>query len=307
MMASIRTFFAERNLMEVETPALSRAGTTDPQLEPITARVRSLSRDPLFLITSPELAMKRLLAAELGDVYQISRVFRDDELGRWHQPEFTLLEWYRVGWDEAELMNEVDALLRRVVEAHRPLAPTVRVSYRDAFRECLDVDACVEDPGVLKERLEALDVEVPENLENRDLVELAFSTAIAPRLDPNAVTFVYDFPEDQAALARLKSTTPPVAARFEAFLGGLELANGFDELTDPAEQRTRFEADREHRRRAGRHAPPLDEAFLAALSHGMPRCAGVAVGLDRLTAVALGLQHISATMSFAHRPKDEGD
>ena len=306
MLASIRAFFAERNLMEVETPALSRAGTTDLQLEPVAARVRSLGDDPLYLMTSPELAMKRLLAAEFGDVYQISRVFRDGELGRWHQPEFTLLEWYRVGWDGAELMNEVDALLRRVVETHRPLAPTARVSYRAAFREHLDVDA-FEEPGVVKERLEALGVEVPASLRDRDVMDLAFGTVIAPRLDPKAVTFVYDFPESQAALARIKPTTPPVAARFEAFLGGLELANGFDELTDAAEQRTRFETESEQRRRAGRHAPPLDEAFLAALSHGLPRCAGVAVGLDRLTAVALGLQHISETMSFAHRPKDEGD
>lgn len=303
MMASIRAFFAERGVMEVETPALSRAGATDLQLEPVTARARSLGAERLYLSTSPELAMKRMLAGGCGDIYQISRVFRDGELGRWHQPEFTLLEWYRVGWSEEELMNEVEALLERVVEAHRPLASTVRMSYRDAFVEYLDVDV-FGDPVRLEERLTAMGVDVPTGLGDVGLMDLAFGLVIAPRLDPDAITFVYDFPESQAALARIKQTDPPVAARFEAFLGGLELANGFHELTDETEQRSRFERDREYRRNTGRHVPPLDEAFLAALANGLPSCAGVAVGLDRLVAAAAGLGSLADTMSFAHSPGD---
>jgi len=144
MLASIRAFFAERGVMEVETPSLSRAGATDLQLEPVTARVRSLGADPLYLSTSPELPMKRMLAGGCGDIYQIARVFRDGELGRWHQPEFTLLEWYRVGWSEEELMSEVEALLARVLGAHRPLAPVLRMSYRDAFVEYLDSQPSVD-------------------------------------------------------------------------------------------------------------------------------------------------------------------
>ena len=289
--------------MEVETPALARAGVTDPQLDPIAARVDSLGTDPLYLSTSPELPMKRLLAAGFGDIYQISRVFRDGELGRWHQPEFTLLEWYRVGWNEEELMREVEALLRSIVESHRPLGPTVRMSYREAFWEFLGIDVFAE-PGRVKERLGAAGVNVPAELDDPGVIDLAFALVIAPRLPPNAISFVYDFPEHQAALARLKSTKPPVAARFEAFLGGLELANGFDELTDETEQRERFEADRKHRRDEGRHAPPIDESFLAALAHGLPGCAGVAVGLDRLVAFATGLRSLSDAVSFAHPVKE---
>jgi len=303
MLASIRAFFSERGLMEVETPLLSRAGTTDPQLESVTARVRALGEEPLYLMTSPELAMKRLLAAGCGDLYQIARVFRDGELGRWHQPEFTLLEWYRTDWNEEALMTEVEALLRRVVEAHRPLAPTVRLSYREAFQDHLDIDVFT-DPDGLKARLKAVGVDVPADLQDDGLMELAFGAAITPRLDPDAIVFVYDFPQSQAALARIKPETPPVAARFEAFLGGVELANGFDELTDAAEQRARFETERAQRLIDGRHAPPVDEAFLDALAHGLPRCAGVAVGLDRLLAVATGLKRVSEAMSFAHTSTD---
>jgi lysyl-tRNA synthetase class 2 len=285
--------------MEVETPALSRAGTTDPQLDAITARVQSLGADPLYLSTSPEFPMKRLLAAGFGDIYQISRVFRDGELGRWHQPEFTLLEWYRVGWNEEELMREVETLLRSIVEPHRPLGPTIRMSYREAFQKFLGIDVFAK-PHQVRERLRAATVDVPADLDESNVIDLAFGLAITPRLPPDAISFVYDFPEHQAALARLKSTKPPVAARFEAFLGGLELANGFDELTDEAEQRGRFEADRKRRRDEGRHTPPIDEPFLAALAHGLPGCAGVAIGIDRLVAVAKGLQSLYDTTSFTH-------
>jgi len=285
--------------MEVETPALSRAGTTDPQLDAITARVQSLGADPLYLSTSPEFPMKRLLAAGFGDIYQISRVFRDGELGRWHQPEFTLLEWYRVGWNEEELMREVETLLRSIVEPHRPLGPTIRMSYREAFQKFLGIDVFAK-PHQVRERLRAATVDVPADLDESNVIDLAFGLAITPRLPPDAISFVYDFPEHQAALARLKSTKPPVAARFEAFLGGLELANGFDELTDEAEQRGRFEADRKRRRDEERHTPPIDEPFLAALAHGLPGCAGVAIGIDRLVAVAKGLQSLYDTTSFTH-------
>ena len=302
VLASIRAFFAERGLMEVETPALSAAGTTDVHIEPMTAQARHLGDGPLYLSTSPELAMKRLVAGGCGDVYQICRVFRDGELGRWHQPEFTLLEWYRVGWDEQALMGEVETLLTRVVGAHRALAPTVRMSYREAFVACLDVDP-LRHAHRVRDRLEALGVDVPPRLADDALLDLAFGTAVAPRLNPDAITFVDGFPRQQAALARIRPTEPPVAARFEVFLGGVELANGFDELTDEAEQRTRFETDRRRRRAAGRRVPPVDEAFLAALAHGLPRCAGVAVGLDRLIAVAAGLESLGEAMSFAHAPK----
>ena len=299
LMASIRAFFAQRNVMEVETPALSPAGSTDLNLEPIAAQVRTLGARRHYLMTSPEYPMKRLLAAGSGDIYQICRVFRDGELGRWHQPEFTLLEWYRVGWTEVELMAEVDALLRTVLAPHRPRSSTVRLSYGESFRRYLDIDPA-GDLGALRSRLQGLNVDAPDNLDRDELLDLAMSTAVAPRFEPEEITLIHDYPASQAALARIKPASPPVAARFEAFSGGLELANGYHELTDEGEQRARFEAEREKRRAAGRPVPPLDRAFLAALAHGLPSCAGVAIGLDRLTAVAAGLESVAEAVSFAH-------
>jgi lysyl-tRNA synthetase class 2 len=236
-------------------------------------------------------------------------VFRDDELGRWHQPEFTLLEWYRVGWDELELMTEVEALLRAALArgaapADRGAPPAwraARMRYAEAFDRCLGFDLA-DDTAALVERLRARGIDVPAGLDRDATLDLALSTAIVPQLERGALTFIHDFPPSQAALARIKPGPPPVAARFEAFAGGIELANGFAELTDAAEQRRRFEADLEARRRAGRGMPPLDEDFLAALARGLPECAGVAVGLDRLVALACGLDDVAGAVSFAHVP-----
>lgn len=301
LLAATRAFFSERGVLEVETPAMSPAGVSDPQLEQVSARVRSLGTQPLYLATSPEHAMKRLLAAGSGDIYQICRVFRDDELGRWHQPEFTLLEWYRLGWDESRLMGEVDSLLTTLLAPHRAMGSTLRLSYREAFQGQLQIDPL--DPGgieALRERLPGRGIEVPETMGDDELLNLALGAAVAPGLDPRRITFVYDFPASQAALARLKPGPPPVAARFEAFCAGLELANGFDELTDEREQRARFQAERDRRERIGRPTPPLDEELLAALAHGLPRCAGVAIGLDRVIALAAGASALSEAVSFAH-------
>ena len=299
LVASMREFFRQRNVLEVETPALSIAGCTDPNLEPLTTRAGGLGDRGLYLATSPEHAMKRLLAAGSGDIYQLCRVFRDGELGRWHQPEFMLLEWYRVGWDDKALVTEVEDLLRSLLEPHRPRTSTTRLSYRQAFRRYLDIDPG-EDSGALAHRLANLGIAVPRDLDHDGLLDLALSTAIAPAFDPDSITFICDYPASQAALARLRTTTPPVAARFEAFSGGLELANGYAELTDSNEQRSRFEAEQRKRRDSGLPVPPVDEDLLAALAHGLPACAGVAVGVDRLVALAAGLDNVADTMSFAH-------
>ena len=301
MLARIRVFFAARGVLEVETPALSRAGVSDPALDSVIANARSLGSTPLYLHTSPEYAMKRLLAAGSGDIYQICRVFRDDELGRWHQPEFTLLEWYRIGFDDARLMDEVEALLRDALVVDGTAWRTERVRYSDALERALGVGAdastasiaaCLADRGV----------DVPRALTPDALLDLAFAIIVVPSFAADALTFVCDYPASQAALARLKPGSPPVAARFEVFARGIELANGFHELADAAEQRRRFEADIDSRRRAGRHVPPLDETFLDALTRGLPDCAGVAVGLDRLVALALGADGVAAAMAFVHRP-----
>jgi elongation factor P--(R)-beta-lysine ligase len=295
LIARIRGFFAARGVLEVETPALSSAGIPDLALDSVIASARSLGPRPQYLHTSPEYAMKRLLAADSGDIYQLCRVFRDDELGRWHQPEFTMLEWYRVGWDDERLMREVEELLGAVVAPRR----VTRIRYFEALERALGVGAAAES-GDLIERLVARGVDVPAGLGHDALLDLAFATVVVEELDRDAFTFVHDYPASQAALARLKPGLPPVAARFEVFAGGVELANGFHELTDAAEQRRRFEAELAARRRSGRHVPPLDDALLDALARGLPDCAGVAVGVDRLVALALGLDGVAGAMSFAH-------
>jgi lysyl-tRNA synthetase class 2 len=299
LLAEIRRFCADRGLLEVETPALSTAGVPDAALEHMTVQAAGLGAEAYYLQTSPEVAMKRLLAADTGDIYQICRVFRDGELGRWHEPEFTLFEWYRVGWDEYQLMGEVESLLVMLLEPRRDLTPTVRMSYREAFREFLRVDPFADGPE-LRGALSREAIDIPAETGADDLLDLALSQVVVPRLDPHAISFIYDFPPSQAALARIKPQDPPVAARFEAFSGGIELANGFGELTDVTEQRQRFDTALALRHRDGRHGPPSDERFLEALHHGLPPCAGVAVGVDRLVALAAGLTGIAATISFAH-------
>jgi lysyl-tRNA synthetase class 2 len=296
LIARIREFFAARGVLEVETPSLAPAGTTDPALSNVTTELQALGGRRMYLQTSPEFAMKRLLAAGSGDIYQLCRVYRDDELGRWHQPEFTLLEWYRVGWDDSALMAEVLELLERLLPA-RPAV--LRLSYRDALRRFagIDIDA---GSAELCAALQAHALTPPSGVDPRGLLDFALGACVVPALPKSTVTFIVDYPADQAALARIRPTTPPTAARFEVFYNGAELANGFAELTDALEQRRRFEAESAERRAHGREAPPLDEALLAALEHGLPECAGVAVGVDRLVAAAAGRTDIASVMSFAH-------
>jgi elongation factor P--(R)-beta-lysine ligase len=303
MLAAVRAFFAARGVLEVETPALSSAGATDPAIESIVAKARSLGASPQYLQTSPEFAMKRLLAAGSGDIYQLCRVFRDDELGRWHQPEFTMLEWYRVGWDEQRLMSEVAELVVAALAAaslDTPSAPRhiVRLTYAQALVAA--VGATPDAPTAeLVVGLEKHGVDVPRDLGHDAVLDLAFGTVVLASFDARAVTLVCDYPASQAALARLKPTKPPVAARFEAFCGGIELANGFHELNDASEQRLRFVGDVAKRRAGGRDAPPIDEQLLRALP-SLPDCAGVALGFDRLVALATGHGELKSVLAFAH-------
>jgi lysyl-tRNA synthetase class 2 len=301
MLARIRSFFAARGVLEVETPALSAAGVSDLALDSVQATARSLGTTPLYLHTSPEYAMKRLLADGSGDIYQICRVFRDDELGRWHQPEFTLLEWYRVGFDDMRLMDEVEALLRDTLAEAGAMCRSERIRYSDALVRALGVDASAGSASVAAQLAER-GIDVPSGLGHDALLDLAFASVVVPGFAADALTFVCDYPASQAALARLKVGTPTVAARFEVFARGIELANGFHELTDAAEQRRRFEKEIGSRRREGRHVPPLDGAFLDALARGLPDCAGVAVGVDRLVALALGAEGVADAMAFVHGP-----
>jgi lysyl-tRNA synthetase class 2 len=302
IIAAIRRFFSERGLVEVSTPALSPAGVSDPALANIACEVAALGGRH-FLQTSPEHAMKRLLAAGSGDIWQLARVFRDGELGRWHQPEFQLLEWYRLGYDELALMDEVFTLLTSLAEPAGITLARRDFSYAQAFGSVFGLDPHSLEPGVadsLSAQLQDRGIEVPPALEKDALLDLALSALIQPTWPQDTVVFLFDYPASQAALARLKPSSPPVAARFEVFVNGVELGNGFHELTDAAEQRRRFEADLRARLAAGLEALPIDEALLEALAAGLPDCAGVALGLDRVLAVLAKADALAAVVNWPH-------
>lgn len=301
MLGAIRGFLAGRGVLEVETPIASRAAVSDLSIDSLSTRWQGPSRPeglPLYLQTSPEFPMKRLLAAGSGAIYQICKVFRDGERGRLHHPEFSLLEWYRPAWGYRRLMGEVADLVRCVLDA--PGLAAEELSYRDLFREGLGLDPWHTDIDNLRRAASAAGIQGVEGL---DLgldgwLDLLLSHRLEAGLGRGRMTFVYDYPPSQAALARVRPGPEPVGERFELYLEGMELANGFHELTDATEQRRRFALDLARRAAAGRPTPPTDEALLAALNAGMPAAAGVALGLDRLLMVRIGATHIDQVLAF---------
>lgn len=303
LLARIRRFFAQRAVLEVETPVLSNAATPAPHLDSFAVDYRgphAPAAGRLYLHTSPEFPMKRLLAAGSGSIYQLCRVFRDGEAGARHNPEFTLLEWYRVGFDLAQLIDEVESLLRSVLSGVREVPAATHVRYRDLFLQYADVDGLTADVRELRACLERHGHRPPEGMTIEDDVDawrdLVLTHIIEPQL--GGLVFITDYPESQAALARIIDSMPPVAARFECYLDGLELANGFHELSDAAEQRRRFEQENATRAAAGRPVMPLDEQLLAALASGLPECSGVALGFDRLMVCASGVKRIEEVLAF---------
>jgi lysyl-tRNA synthetase class 2 len=296
MLSAARGFFAKRSVLEVETPILSAAAASDPQIESLVTRVAGLGT--FHLGTSPEYPMKRLLAAGSGDIYQICKVFRDAERGRWHNPEFTLLEWYRLGFDDAALMTEVEALVGSLLAPQRLLERADRLSYSAALQRHAGVDAHRASDDDLTDAAIRHGIVCRAELDRDAKLDLLMGLVVGPRLGVERPCFICDYPASQAALARLKPGMPPVAARFELYLDGVELANGFHELTNAAEQRARFTQDLCLRGARGQIQPPLDENLLAALAAGMPDCAGVALGFDRLVAIALRAPRLADAMAF---------
>ena len=297
MLASAREFFAVHGVLEVETPILSAAAVSDPQIESLATQVAGRN-SPVYLCTSPEYAMKRLLAAGSGDIYQICKVFRDGERGRWHNPEFTLIEWYRLGLDDAALMDEVEALIGSLLSPYRRLGPAERLSYSAALRLHAGVDAYDASESELAGAARRHGIVCDAELDRDAKLDLLMGMIVGPRLGLDRPCFVCDYPVSQAALARLKPGPVPVAARFELYVDGVELANGFHELTDSVGQRARFNQELTTRRARGQAQPPLDEHLLAALGAGLPDCAGVALGFDRLVATALRTQRLADAMAF---------
>lgn len=298
MYAQIRGFFAEHGVIEVETPLLSHAAGTDLQLEPF---MLADGGTWWWLSTSPEFHMKRLLAAGSGSIFQLCKAFRRGESGRWHNPEFTLLEWYRIGFDLGALMAEAIALLGRLLPSEVLRAPAERRSYQEVFMAyaCADpltatvaeFDRCAQARGI------------PEAMalcgtRRADWLDLLFSHLVQPHLGVNRITCVYGFPACQSALARLSPNDPRTAERVEIFVNGVELANGYHELTDVIEQQGRFQLERAERAARGLPIAAVDQRFLDALTIGLPNCCGMAMGVDRVLMLAVGATSMHEVLAF---------
>lgn len=300
LLAKIRSFFEEQGVIEVETPVCSAATVTDPAIDSLITRFTgpgAAQGRTLYLHTSPEFAMKRLLAAGSGPIYQICKVFRDGEAGRFHNPEFTLLEWYRPNYGLHQLMDEMAELIRFLLGAD---ISCQRLSYRELFLHHLGFDPHEASLQWLRSYAVEVGLAGAEQIRLRNVdawLDLLLTHCIEPKMEVGMV-MVYDYPASQASLARIRPGTPQLAERFELYINGIELANGFHELADAEEQRKRFRLDLEKRGLEARFEPPLDEHFLAALEAGLPDCSGVALGIDRLLMCLMGANHIDQVLTF---------
>ncbi|WP_295975546.1 EF-P lysine aminoacylase EpmA [uncultured Xanthomonas sp.] len=301
--AAIRGFFAARGVLEVETPMLSAAGNTEPNIDSFQTRFSGhVDAGPAlrWLRTSPEYPLKRLLAAGIGDCYELGRVFRNGEAGGRHNPEFSMLEWYRVGWDHRQLIEETVELVRTALALVGRSATLQVLSYRELFLQGLGLDPFAAPLEALQQPLREIRIDA-DGLGRDDWLDLLMTHRLQPAFPADRLTVVHDWPASQCALARVRDGEPPVAERFELYLGGYELANGYHELNDAAEQRRRFLRDHALRQARGAVLPPLDERLLQALP-ALPDCAGVAVGVDRLLMAMRGTAQIGDVLAydFAH-------
>lgn len=298
----VREFFHARNVLEVETPVLSLAGNTDPNIASFSlefsGRTGGAPRTR-WLRTSPELALKRLLSAGIGDCYELGRVFRDGEAGGRHNPEFTMLEWYRIGWDHLRLIDETAELVRAALSLLGRESSLRVVRYRDLYCEELGIDPFTAGERELRAALGDVAID-PAGLTRDDWLDLLMTHRLQPAFDPDSLLAILDYPASQCALARLRDDGDghPVAERFELYLGPIELANGYHELLDAGEQRARFERDGVVRQGRGDAVPPMDLRLLAGLGAGLPACAGVALGIDRLLMAMLATPRIADVLAF---------
>ena len=298
LLAATRNFFAARGVLEVDTPALVHHAVTDRHIH--SAQVQLPGHGAaLFLHTSPEYAMKRLLAAGSGDIYQIAHVFRGDEASRLHNAEFTLVEWYRCGYSMQQLMHEVAQLAALLLQLPCD-APFECLSYQQAFQRALDCDPLTASDTALRALAlrQRLDPQLAARCGRDELLDWLMGSVVGPGLGLDRLCFVHRYPASQAALARLDGDDARVALRFELYYRGIELANGFEELTDAGQQRERFQADRAQRLECGLPAPQIDQALLDALAAGLPPVAGVAMGFDRLLLLRSGERELAAVLAF---------
>jgi lysyl-tRNA synthetase class 2 len=298
LITKIREFFAARDVLEVDTPLMSHSTITDPHVTGIPAIYKTYGTQQgklLYLQTSPEYAMKRLLAAGSGSIYQICKAFRQGEVGQIHNPEFTMLEWYRLGFDHHALMDDMDDLLQIVLGTKA----AERFSYEDLFVKHLGINPHAATVADLQKYVQEKNIPLSGSLPNKDAwLDFLWTHCIEPQVGHTRPIFLYDFPASQAALAKVRPEKIPVASRFEVYFKGIELANGFHELQDAAEQAKRFETDLAFRNAHDLPEMPVDGRFLAALKHGLPDCAGVALGIDRLIMLALQRETVGEIVSF---------
>ncbi len=299
ILAKIRQFFSAKQVMEVDTPAMSQATVTDVHLHTFNTTFVGpgfAHGQALYLQTSPEFHMKRLLCAGSGAIYQICKSFRNEESGRYHNPEFTMLEWYQPGYDHVALIDEVDQLLQLILSSEKSDVMT----YQQIFEQHLSIDVLSADIEDIRRVALSLDLgDFVANEQNRDtLLQLLFCFVIEPKIGLKRPMVVTNFPASQAALARIDLLDNRVANRFEFYYQGIELANGFYELSDSKEQLRRFENDNAERFSEGLNMQPIDHHLIAALASGLPDCAGVALGIDRLIMLAMNKQHINEVLSF---------
>lgn len=292
----IRKFFSERGVLEVETPILSAAGNTDPNIEGFRLHFSRAGETQRWLRTSPEFALKRLVASGVGSCYELGRVFRSGEMGRMHNPEFSMLEWYRIGWTHHQLMDECAELVKDALHMAGRSATVRETSFRHLYQEHLGIDPLTASEAELRAPLAVFDIRAV-GLSRDDWLDLLMTHLIQPSIPDNRILLIYDYPKSQAALARIRQGDVPVAERFELFLGPIELANGYHELNDAEEQRERFDRDLSQRQKRGTALPPMDERLLAALPR-LPDCAGVALGVDRLLMAMLGGDRVADVIAF---------
>ena len=301
--ALFRLYFAERDVLEVETPILSEAGNTEPNIESFTTTFTGHSdagSRTRWMRTSPEFPLKRLLAAGVGDCYELGRVFRNGEAGGRHNPEFTMLEWYRVGWDHLQLIEETVTLVQRALGLIRREAVVLSCTYRELFLDGLGIDPFTATISELRAPLSDQVID-GDGLSRDDWLDLLITHRLQPEFPADRITVIRDWPASQCALARIRPGEPPLAERFELYLGHHELANGYHELTDAVEQRQRFKRDLRLRESRIASLPSLDERLLGALAQGMPACAGVALGVDRLLMAMMGSERIADVLAYEFR------
>ena len=293
LFAATREFFRSRGITEVDTPVLSRFASCDPNIRSLESTVGGKQ---FYLHTSPEFFMKRMLAAGSGDIYSIARVFRDDETGQFHNPEFVMLEWYRLNFDLESMAKETVELLTMLLGLSAT-SDFAMGTYSDVFVKHAGVDPLLATDRELKQIAIETGLDC-EGMDRDGLLDVIAGSKVFPELGKHGVEVISEFPAAQAALAEIDPGNPAIAERFEVFLDGIELANGFRELRDANEQQTRFEADNRKRRQRDQPEMPIDRLLLEALAHGLPVCSGVAVGLDRVFMLALSENDIGKAMSF---------